>query len=128
MVTWDRTLEVSYVTSMFFFFSSRRRHTRFKCDWSSDVCSSDLTGPAALFLVGGDPVPSLGSYGRQPEQVAGCLGQPLPAVLADVDADGLGVQEPQAAQRRAAVVTVPSLPGCDGGSATETTWYRAPSW
>src|SRR5260370_683509 len=23
-----------------FFFSSRRRHTRFKCDWSSDVCSS----------------------------------------------------------------------------------------
>src|SRR5260370_35989321 len=29
---------------MFFFFSSRRRHTRFKCDWSSDVCSSDLMG------------------------------------------------------------------------------------
>ena len=26
---------------------SRRRHTRFKCDWSSDVCSSDLsTTPA----------------------------------------------------------------------------------
>src|SRR5690606_40523185 len=28
-----------------FFFSSRRRHTRFSRDWSSDVCSSDL-GPA----------------------------------------------------------------------------------
>src|SRR5256886_15928704 len=28
----------------FFFFSSRRRHTRFDCDWSSDVCSSDLVG------------------------------------------------------------------------------------
>src|SRR5436309_15848708 len=27
---------------MFFFFSSRRRHTRFSRDWSSDVCSSDL--------------------------------------------------------------------------------------
>src|SRR2546427_4344432 len=27
-----------------FFFSSRRRHTRFDCDWSSDVCSSDLAG------------------------------------------------------------------------------------
>src|SRR5699024_12008158 len=27
----------------FFFFSSRRRHTRSKRDWSSDVCSSDLT-------------------------------------------------------------------------------------
>src|SRR2546430_6322286 len=26
-----------------FFFSSRRRHTRFDCDWSSDVCSSDLS-------------------------------------------------------------------------------------
>src|SRR5437588_3823956 len=25
-----------------FFFSSRRRHTRSLCDWSSDVCSSDL--------------------------------------------------------------------------------------
>src|SRR5688572_24138190 len=30
-----------YVGFMFFF-SSRRRHTRFDCDWSSDVCSSDL--------------------------------------------------------------------------------------
>src|SRR2546430_4612869 len=30
------------VLSFFFFFSSRRRHTRFDCDWSSDVCSSDL--------------------------------------------------------------------------------------
>src|SRR6266853_4998790 len=29
---------------MLFFFSSRRRHTRFDCDWSSDVCSSDLDG------------------------------------------------------------------------------------
>src|SRR2546430_3481695 len=28
-----------------FFFSSRRRHTRFDCDWSSDVCSSDLLEP-----------------------------------------------------------------------------------
>src|SRR5689334_24158892 len=27
---------------MLFFFSSRRRHTRWNCDWSSDVCSSDL--------------------------------------------------------------------------------------
>src|SRR5260221_4654520 len=28
-----------------FFFSSRRRHTRSLCDWSSDVCSSDLDHP-----------------------------------------------------------------------------------
>src|SRR5689334_23986376 len=31
----------------FFFFSSRRRHTRWNCDWSSDVCSSDLPAPCA---------------------------------------------------------------------------------
>src|SRR2546430_14654472 len=32
----------------FFFFSSRRRHTRFDCDWSSDVCSSDLDRVASM--------------------------------------------------------------------------------
>src|SRR2546428_5497682 len=31
-----------YSVSLFFFFSSRRRHTRSDRDWSSDVCSSDL--------------------------------------------------------------------------------------
>src|SRR5699024_11721706 len=31
------------VLYLFFFFSSRRRHTRSKRDWSSDVCSSDLS-------------------------------------------------------------------------------------
>src|SRR6266511_5383962 len=38
-----------------FFFSSRRRHTRFSRDWSSDVCSSDLaTGwPATRMLLCG---------------------------------------------------------------------------
>src|SRR5699024_10052745 len=36
---------------LFFFFSSRRRHTRSKRDWSSDVCSSDLDGhPDGLCL------------------------------------------------------------------------------
>src|SRR2546430_11504706 len=37
-----RGLEWSLCGVVFFFFSSRRRHTRFDCDWSSDVCSSDL--------------------------------------------------------------------------------------
>src|SRR2546430_10602031 len=32
----------SHLRLVVFFFSSRRRHTRFDCDWSSDVCSSDL--------------------------------------------------------------------------------------
>src|SRR6478736_4088966 len=35
----------------FFFFSSRRRHTRFDCDWSSDVCSSDLPRVSTAGLV-----------------------------------------------------------------------------
>src|SRR2546430_10648333 len=34
--TQDNTISL-----VVFFFSSRRRHTRFDCDWSSDVCSSD---------------------------------------------------------------------------------------
>src|SRR5256885_3009886 len=37
---------------MFFFFSSRRRHTRLQGDWSSDMCSSDLTGDLG-FVHGG---------------------------------------------------------------------------
>src|SRR5688572_31734323 len=40
----------------FFFFSSRRRHTRFDCDWSSDVCSSDLSRAAAR-QCGSEPQP-----------------------------------------------------------------------
>src|SRR5207253_6928450 len=32
-----------FVIVFFFFFSSRRRHTRWPRDWSSDVCSSDLS-------------------------------------------------------------------------------------
>src|SRR5256886_4118498 len=38
MMRWQNTSR----TLRCFFFSSRRRHTRFDCDWSSDVCSSDL--------------------------------------------------------------------------------------
>src|SRR4029434_11310594 len=37
----------SQIHTYVFVFSSGRRHTRFKCDWSSDVCSSDLA--SALF-------------------------------------------------------------------------------
>src|SRR5260370_39565201 len=47
---------------MFFFFSSRRRHTRFKCDWSSDVCSSDL-----MSLVG--PRPHAASHNSEYEKL-----------------------------------------------------------
>src|SRR6202049_5293904 len=42
-----------------FCFSSRRRHTRYQCDWSSDVCSSDLPPPSPRGRGGsfGSPLP-----------------------------------------------------------------------
>src|SRR5262249_58846054 len=49
----------------FFFFSSRRRHTRLVSDWSSDVCSSDLQGD--------DPLQPRGPEGDGPERRAGDL-------------------------------------------------------
>src|SRR5690606_40409037 len=39
-------------STVYFFFSSRRRHTRFSRDWSSDVCSSDLREFLARGLCG----------------------------------------------------------------------------
>src|SRR2546422_8373620 len=50
---------------MLFFFSSRRRHTRCSRDWSSDVCSSDLTvalgtNPGGAILSGTTPVAAVG--------------------------------------------------------------------
>src|SRR5438876_4482605 len=45
------------LTVAVFFFSSRRRHTRWTGEWSSDVCSSDLNGEVAVLeqLAGRDP-------------------------------------------------------------------------
>src|SRR5436190_4346558 len=49
-----------------FFFSSRRRHTRSLCDWSSDVCSSDLTGtPKGVVVSHGSLSNFLGSMAEQ---------------------------------------------------------------
>src|SRR2546430_3459661 len=43
LMSWKRTTYDSRRSiEVLFFFSSRRRHTRFDCDWSSDVCSSNL--------------------------------------------------------------------------------------
>src|SRR5438034_10636986 len=53
---------VLVVLFFFFFFSSRRRHTRSLCDWSSDVCSSDLFN-------GGS-----GSPGRSTKRLTQCSG------------------------------------------------------
>src|SRR3712207_9578928 len=58
-----------------FFFSSRRRHTRYWRDWSSDVCSSDLGAVSASVLVGADGAESvvrraLGIPAPRPDRVA----------------------------------------------------------
>src|SRR6266403_2466843 len=72
----------------FFFFSSRRRHTRSLRDWSSDVCSSDLSSQQRLLLgfsvlhgragarrgKGSRPVPS-GSPELSPHRVRNALGE-----------------------------------------------------
>src|SRR6266542_3891738 len=50
---WDDVLNLGEVHG-YFFFSSRRRHTRCYRDWSSDVCSSDLQ-PQQAGAAGGRP-------------------------------------------------------------------------
>src|SRR6478736_7050529 len=56
------------LASGLFLFSSRRRHTRFDCDWSSDVCSSDLHWATALgALAGAEP--------DAPRSLAAALGE-----------------------------------------------------
>src|SRR5260221_13675501 len=66
--------------SFFFFFSSRRRHTISLCDWSSDVCSSDLTtttpGKPGVVVVSGDASPRI-THGRFRPQL-GKHGSPAP--------------------------------------------------
>src|SRR6266571_4283852 len=55
----------------FFFFSSRRRHTRLTCDWSSDVCSSDLAlGHVDGLLAGVEAAGVLGAPGLDDHVVA----------------------------------------------------------
>src|SRR3712207_9493202 len=56
---------------MFFFFSSRRRHTRYWRDWSSDVCSSDLKRLIVDFAASGRRREWSGSSGGTPEESMG---------------------------------------------------------
>src|SRR5699024_12222489 len=54
VMTWMKSSSFTmFLFCFYFFFSSRRRHTRSKRDWSSDVCSSDLEnyqGPFYVFI------------------------------------------------------------------------------
>src|SRR5688500_19856509 len=75
----------------FFFFSSRRRHTRLQGDWSSDVCSSDLPGVRNRVL----------GASRQDDQI-GAQSRPDGAelVLATEGARGVGRRDPRSEERR----------------------------
>src|SRR5690606_40223106 len=74
-----------------FFFSSRRRHTRFSRDWSSDVCSSDLPELAHVVaelvqdLLGPDAAGQLAVPADQPVQVLAVALETLRADAMDVD-------------------------------------------
>src|SRR5439155_16424921 len=56
-----------------FFFSSRRRHTRWPRDWSSDVCSSDLSRPRSLWT-SGDAHAQWTTEHRHPPKSTDCVG------------------------------------------------------
>src|SRR2546430_8041169 len=71
-----------------FFFSSRRRHTRFDCDWSSDVCSSDLEPSARCWdaALSADPWTWLGDQITSLGAAAGPGGDGAPWPLDPADA------------------------------------------
>src|SRR5882672_11755270 len=64
-MTWSTTSSTAGVVIFSFFFSSRRRHTRSLCDWSSDVCSSDLKGESHSELGRAGPKPHQKRGGRR---------------------------------------------------------------
>src|SRR5256885_12834690 len=59
MGMWEAASATRY--RVFFFFSSRRRHTRLQGDWSSDVCSSDLRRPMSDSTERVDPALAAGN-------------------------------------------------------------------
>src|SRR6266581_342009 len=86
---------MSHKLVCFFFFSSRRRHTRWTGDWSSDVCSSDLETPplfrmpvaVRLGTASGDVVKRVDLTAReQTIEIAGLSGSPTMVVFDDGNA------------------------------------------
>src|SRR5260370_27782266 len=103
---YTRVIHIAFSLYFFlfflFFFSRRRRHTRFKCDWSSDVCSSDLDRREQILRVGGV------RGGRVHHQVE--LVELLPHLRRDDLAHGAGVLSgaPQAGADRVDVLLIES--------------------
>src|SRR5207253_7152809 len=93
------------VLMVFFFFSSRRRHTRWPRDWSSDVCSSDLVALNGAY--GHRKIQHLTRderrrWGRDVERVVPQIGFELPtgAGRALVDATKLSIRKHRLQERR----------------------------
>src|SRR5699024_11369808 len=70
-----------------FFFSSRRRHTRSKRDWSSDVCSSDLEVVTNVVVTANNT--ELKANGTL------CIDRSQPGGTTDADSDGKGDDKPK---------------------------------
>src|SRR6202051_5357330 len=97
-----------------FFFSSRRRHTRCSCDWSSDVCSSDLVQTGfddldILFDVD-DAGKAVDRIGHQHAAVA-----ELVVVVFDVEGPVMGKRPVDAAAHGPAEAVVQAFKG-EGGA------------
>src|SRR5256886_10829598 len=69
------------------FFSSRRRHTRFDCDWSSDVCSSDLHKVAVVNLMGRVFMLPIDCPFRKADALIPELRRETPIILVDMHAE-----------------------------------------
>src|SRR6266568_3540166 len=100
-----------------FFFSSRRRHTRWNCDWSSDVCSSDL--PLILRVVAaGVAAPGRSGLGCDPGWPEDATeGSEVPTKCGEITFRGAhrgpGGPSPPACNRRLCDAVEPvSLPVC----------------
>src|SRR2546430_10642869 len=79
------SLRARLSSTSLFFFSSRRRHTRFDCDWSSDVCSSDLYAHAEGLAIAQGAAAALVDRKFRVDQVAVLLDQDARADVRRID-------------------------------------------
>src|SRR5699024_6607807 len=114
------------IDCLFVFFSSRRRHTRSKRDWSSDVCSSDLSGSDQFHAFDGDMahgIDQIQTYKAGMEEILrqypGC--QAVASVLRNMrtveDGDWMGIYLTDGKFYERPVHTVHSLEAVGAGDA-----------